>query len=162
MKTSRKLKYGIAAASFAGFAAAIPGRLDAQQTASQAVQIGDSDLGGVVTSPTGPEAGVWVIAETADLPTKFAKIVATDERGRYLIPNLPKGQYTVWVSRLRPCRFGEGADRTRQERRPKGHTGPEPCRCRGILSGGLLVFAARNSGQEPVSRHRHAMGCRSS
>jgi hypothetical protein len=30
MKTSRKLKYGIAAASFAGLATAMPGRLDAQ------------------------------------------------------------------------------------------------------------------------------------
>ena len=45
----------------------------------------------------GPEAGVWVIAETADLPTKFAKMVVTDERGRYVIPELPKANYNVWV-----------------------------------------------------------------
>ena len=45
----------------------------------------------------GPEAGVWVIAETADLPTKFAKMVVTDERGRYVIPGLPKANYKVWV-----------------------------------------------------------------
>jgi hypothetical protein len=51
----------------------------------------------VVTSANGPEAGVWVIAETSDLPTKFAKIVVTDDHGRYLIPNLPKAKYTVWV-----------------------------------------------------------------
>src|SRR5216117_1822096 len=56
-----------------------------------------SDLGGTVTSANGPEAGVWVIAETTDLPTKFAKIVVTDERGRYLIPELPKANYSVWV-----------------------------------------------------------------
>ncbi len=56
-----------------------------------------SDLGGTVTSANGPEAGVWVIAETTDLPTKFAKIVVTDERGRYLIPELPKANYNVWV-----------------------------------------------------------------
>ena len=45
----------------------------------------------------GPEAGVWVIAETTDTPTRYAKIVVTDERGRYLIPDLPKGNYQVWV-----------------------------------------------------------------
>ena len=55
------------------------------------------DLSGVVTSVNGPEAGVWVIAETNDLPTKFAKIVVTDDRGRYVIPALPKATYEVWV-----------------------------------------------------------------
>src|SRR5205809_2786621 len=59
--------------------------------------IGESDLAGMVTSANGPEAGVWVIAETNDLPTKFAKIVVTDDRGRYLIPELPKASYSVWV-----------------------------------------------------------------
>jgi hypothetical protein len=54
-------------------------------------------LGGVVTGPNGPEAGVWVIAETKDLPTKFARIVVTDEQGRYLVPDLPKASYDVWV-----------------------------------------------------------------
>jgi hypothetical protein len=56
-----------------------------------------NNLSGVVTSTNGPEAGVWVIAETTDLPTRFAKIVVTDERGRYLIPDLPKANYSVWV-----------------------------------------------------------------
>ena len=58
--------------------------------AQQEVTVGAADLGGVVTGPNGPEAGVWVIAETADLPTKFAKMVVTDDRGRYVIPDLPK------------------------------------------------------------------------
>src|SRR6185295_6191777 len=61
------------------------------------VQIDPDDIGGVVTSSKGPEAGVWVIAETTDLPTKFAKIVVTDDRGRYLLPDLPKANYSVWV-----------------------------------------------------------------
>src|SRR5258706_845608 len=52
---------------------------------------------GVVTGPKGPEAGVWVIAETTDLPTKYAKVVVTDDKGRYLIPELPKANYDVWV-----------------------------------------------------------------
>ena len=45
----------------------------------------------------GPEAGVWVIAETTDLATKFAKVVVTDERGRYVVPDLPKASYSLWV-----------------------------------------------------------------
>jgi len=72
-------------------------RLDAQQAADPAIRIGAADLGGMVTGPGGPEAGVWVIAETTDLPTKFAKIVVTDDRGRYLLPELPKANYNVWV-----------------------------------------------------------------
>ena len=71
--------------------------LDAQQAADPAIRIGGSDLGGVVTSTNGPEAGVWVIAETTDLPTKYAKIVVTDDRGRYVLPELPAATYSVWV-----------------------------------------------------------------
>jgi hypothetical protein len=56
-----------------------------------------ADIKGVVTGPKGPEAGVWVIAETTDLPTKYAKVVVTDDKGRYLIPDLPKANYDVWV-----------------------------------------------------------------
>ena len=60
--------------------------------------VGDGDdIGGVVVGPAGPEAGVWVIAETDDLPTTFARIVVTDDQGRYLLPDLPEGNYEVWV-----------------------------------------------------------------
>jgi hypothetical protein len=69
----------------------------AQQAPAAAVSIGDGDIGGVVTGQSGPEAGVWVIAETTDLPTKFAKVVVTDDQGRYVIPDLPKANYSVWV-----------------------------------------------------------------
>jgi hypothetical protein len=55
------------------------------------------EIRGVVTGAKGPEAGVWVIAETAGLPTKYAKVVVTDDKGRYLIPELPKAKYQVWV-----------------------------------------------------------------
>ncbi len=62
-----------------------------------AVRIDTDDIGGVVTSAKGPEAGVWVIAETTDLPTKLVKTVVTDDRGRYLVPDLPPANYNVWV-----------------------------------------------------------------
>jgi hypothetical protein len=61
------------------------------------VAIDGDDIGGTVTGPKGPEAGVWVIAETTELPTKFAKIVVTDDRGHFVIPDLPKATYNVWV-----------------------------------------------------------------
>jgi hypothetical protein len=64
---------------------------------AQEVAIDRDDIGGVVTGPNGPEAGVWVIAETSDLPTKFARSVVTDEEGRYVIPDLPDANYKVWV-----------------------------------------------------------------
>jgi hypothetical protein len=59
--------------------------------------VAENELGGVVRGPNGPEAGVWVIAETTDLPTRLAKIVVTDDQGRYLIPDLPGAKYSVWV-----------------------------------------------------------------
>ena len=62
-----------------------------------AVEVDANDIGGVVTGPDGPEAGVWVIAETLDLPTRFSKTVVTDSLGRYLIPDLPDATYDVWV-----------------------------------------------------------------
>ena len=52
---------------------------------------------GTVTSEKGPEAGVWVIAETKDLRTKMIKTVVTDDQGRYLLPELPAVNYKVWV-----------------------------------------------------------------
>jgi hypothetical protein len=64
---------------------------------SQGVAIDADDIGGTVTGPGGPEAGVWVIAETTDLPTKFVRIVVTDDQGRYVIPDLPTASYSVWV-----------------------------------------------------------------
>ncbi len=69
----------------------------ASQRSRQPVQIDADDIGGIVNGARGPEAGVWVIAETTDLPTKFGKIVVTDDAGRYVLPDLPKASYRVWV-----------------------------------------------------------------
>ena len=66
-------------------------------SAEQPVRAGTESLEGVVAGPKGPEAGVWVIAETTELPTRFVKIVVTDDRGRYVIPELPSATYNVWV-----------------------------------------------------------------
>src|SRR5262245_56980947 len=69
----------------------------AAQAAVAPVSVDADDIGGVVTGAKGAEAGVWVIAESKDLPTTLRKIVVTDDQGRYLVPDLPKGNYSVWV-----------------------------------------------------------------
>src|SRR5438552_19039172 len=87
-------------------AAGLPATVGGQQRPAQpgagagaaaAITIDGDDIGGVVTGRFGPEAGVWVIAETTELGTRFAKMVVTDEVGRYVIPDLPKAKYKVWV-----------------------------------------------------------------
>ena len=62
-----------------------------------AVAIDNNDIGGIVSGPSGPEAGVWVIAETLDLPVRYIKSVVTDDRGRYVVPDLPRAKYSVWA-----------------------------------------------------------------
>ena len=94
MKTTNAL-FAVAAVSAAalGWTASTHGA----QVATRAPAIDSDDIAGVVTGVRGPEAGVWVIAETSDLPTKFARIVVTDGQGRYLLPDLPKANYQIWV-----------------------------------------------------------------
>ena len=79
----------------------------------------DGDIAGVVTSENGPEAGVWVIAETHDFDTSFRKIVVTDDTGRFLVPDLPAAAYQVWVrgyglydSERTPAQPGDDLDLT--------------------------------------------------
>jgi hypothetical protein len=71
--------------------------IGASQAAGSEMRIAADDIGGTVTSGRGAEAGVWVIAETQDFETRFAKIVVTDEAGRYLVPGLPQAKYRLWV-----------------------------------------------------------------
>src|SRR5262249_15138644 len=68
----------------------------AAQSRRPAVQIDADDIGGVVTSASGPEAGVWGIAETRELPTRFSRVVVTDEQSRVVGPDLPKATYDGW------------------------------------------------------------------
>ena len=91
MRCKNRLYLSVAA--IAGVLAAAPAELRAQT----AVAIDNDDIGGTVTGASGPEAGVWVIAETTDLPTRYAKMVVTDDQGRYVVPDLPKAKYKVWV-----------------------------------------------------------------
>ncbi len=93
MKTSRFLyaaALAVAIASLASQSSVVVGQ-------QPGVPIDPDDIGGIVTGAAGPEAGVWVIAETSDLPTKLVKIVVTDDRGRYVVPDLPRANYNVWV-----------------------------------------------------------------
>src|SRR5882757_11287266 len=97
MKTKSRLYLSVAAIAVAALLNVPSAQLNAQQAANPAINVGANDLGGVVTGPTGPEAGVWVIAETTELGTKMAKMVVTDDQGRYVLPDLPKANYNVWV-----------------------------------------------------------------
>src|SRR6185369_896469 len=96
-----RLGWGTFALVFAGVALLVSlvmiAGVAAGQQAAGAPAIDADDIGGVVTGAQGPEAGVWVIAETRSLPTRLIKSVVTDDRGRYLLPDLPKAEYDVWV-----------------------------------------------------------------
>src|SRR5258706_12886293 len=98
MRTKKAACVGMLSASFAALlCAASATTATAQPAAGTQVRVDADDIGGVVTGAKGPEAGVWVIAEMKDLPTKYVKIVSTDDQGRYLLPDLPKGTYDIWV-----------------------------------------------------------------
>jgi hypothetical protein len=81
----------------AGLAALVAGTVAAPRGALRAQATAAGYIGGVVQSGAGAEAGVWVIAETQDLPTRFIKIVVTDDQGRFVLPELPPASYNVWV-----------------------------------------------------------------
>ena len=92
-----------------------------QDASASRVPVDGDDIGGVVRSDRGPEAGIWVIAETNDTPTKLRKIVVTDDQGRYLLPDLPaKATFSIWTRGYglvysTPVRATPGRDR-RQHR----------------------------------------------
>jgi len=96
MKTTRSrvisvlLRIGLVAL-IAGFAAYPTRAVQTRETSPQGY------ITGVVRSSKGPEAGVWVIAETKELATNFIKIVVTDDQGRFTLPELPNVNYSVWV-----------------------------------------------------------------
>ena len=112
-------------------------------------------ISGTVRSSQGPEGGVWVIAETKDLPTNFIKIVVTDDRGRFMLPELPDANYRVWVR-------GYGlVDSTPVQSKPgatalalNATLAKTPRGSGQGVSRRLLAVAARAAGQERIPRHR--------
>ena len=112
-------------------------------------------IGGVVQGPKGPEAGVWVIAETKDLPTNFIKIVVTDDQGRFMVPDLPPASYAVWVR-------GYGLVDSRTHADEARYSASDIARRRGCHStrggqgipGQLLALADGPAAEDDVSRHR--------
>src|SRR5204863_826572 len=81
--------------SLIAFFATTPVRISGQAAAPPAID--SDDIGGVVTGAQGPEAGVWVIAAPRTTPTRLIRSVVTDDRGRFVVPDLPAGEYDVWV-----------------------------------------------------------------
>ena len=129
---------GIAAALSSAILISMPSPANAQQAAAPAID--NDDIGGVVTGPNGPEAGVWVIAETVELPTKFAKMVVTDDQGRYVIPDLPAVNYSVFVRGYGLVDLPKNARETRPASQSAGGAGTEPSSGGTLLSRDLLVL----------------------
>jgi hypothetical protein len=121
----------------------------ALQTSANAIAVDNDDLAGTVTGPSGPEAGVWVIAETTDLSTPFAKIVVTDDRGRYLMPGPSEGELPSLGTRIRARGFAEDAGAPGKTsifarcRRPLRQRRP-------VLSGRVLAVADGDAGKQRI------------
>ena len=147
--TARSLGIGAMVAAFVALAAA------ALPSSRTTVPVGADDIGGVVTGPNGPEAGVWVIAETNDLPTKFVRIVVTDDQGRYLIPDLPKANYSVWVRGYGLVDSPKSTSTHRRDARAQGRAGAERrAPPRRYYPAGYWYSLLAGAGQERVPGHR--------
>ena len=128
------------------------------QSGGKPVAVDNDDIGGVVTGPRGPEAGVWVIAETRDLPTRFIRIVVTDDQGRFVVPDLPKAEYDVWVRGYGLVDSAKVKATPGQTREPQGggRTGQE--RGRAVLPRSVLVRADADATEERFPGHRARSG----
>ena len=125
--------------------------------AAQSVAIDNDDIGGIVTGPAGPEAGVWVIAETDDFETRYAKIVVTDDQGRYVVPDLPPADYQVWVRGYGLVDSAKVAGRPGQDAESHRQDGAVAGRGSRRVSRRVLVLDDEGAGSEPRSaRYRAA------
>ena len=95
MSTSRLVRLVIGLGISLGLYSLLPQSSSQAQQPANDVAIDNDDIGGVVNGPK--EAGVWVIAETRDLPVRYIKTVVTDDRGRFVVPDLPPASYAVWA-----------------------------------------------------------------
>jgi hypothetical protein len=89
----RMRQFYLSTVAVAGLATLLAIPVGARAQGAGQIAIDNDDIGGVVGGPNGPEGGVWVIAETRDLPTRFTRSVVTDDQGRYVLPDLPKAKY---------------------------------------------------------------------
>jgi hypothetical protein len=97
MFTTQTFRLGLGIAAGAALCSFLLLATPEAQQALNAIAIDNDDIGGIVSGPKGPEAGVWVIAETRDLPVRYIKSVVTDDQGRFVVPDLPAANYTVWA-----------------------------------------------------------------
>ncbi len=97
MRTSRLVRLILGLGIITSLYSLLPLSSSQAQQPANDVAIDNDDIGGVVSGPKGPEAGVWVIAETRDLPVRYIKTVVTDDRGRFVVPDLPSASYAVWA-----------------------------------------------------------------
>ena len=112
------------------------------------------DVAGVVSGAKGPEAGVWVIAETRDLGTPFVRIVVTDDQGRYLDSRPPAANYDVWVRGYGLVDSPKVKAKPGQQLALKAVPAPNPRAAARVLPGRLLVLDAESAAKERVPRHR--------
>ena len=142
MQLKTRLDLAIAALRYRGAADWSPARLSAQ---TLTFSIDNDNIGGVVTGPNGPEAGVWVIAETTDLPTRYTKSVVTDDQGRYVIPDLPIANYKVWVRGYGLVNSPKMRAKPGQSVNHRAVPAPNDAAGGPLLSGDLLVHDDENS-----------------
>ena len=96
MRPIRPHRFLVGAATLALLMSGVLAVSHAQQ-GRPAIAIDSDDIGGVVSGASGPEGGVWVIAETRDLQVRYIKSVVTNDQGQFVVPDLPKATYTVWA-----------------------------------------------------------------
>ena len=113
MTTKQRLYLSVAAIGMFALLAGAPVQLSAQTAAQTTVAIDDNEIGGVVTGANGPEAGVWVIAETTELPTKFAQHRRHRRSGPLPHPRSADRELQRLGARLRSGRFAQAAPQSR-------------------------------------------------
>ena len=126
--------------------------------ATAAVSIGATDIGGVVTGPNGPEAGVWVIAETTELPHQIRQDRRHRRPGRYVIPDLPKANYKVWVRGYGLVDAPKVDGTPGKAAEPDRRDGAEPGGRGRVLPGMYWYSMLQHPGRRPVPRHRRRRG----
>ena len=105
---------------------------------------------------TGPKQASGSSPRRRDLPTKLARIVVTDDRGRYVVPDLPKANYTVLVR-------GYGLVDSPKVQAAPGRTlnltavvAPNPRAAAQYYPAGYWASLLRDPREERVPRHRAA------